>query len=66
MCVASVTQNMITCNHLFINKWIRLYDKYILLFSYVVKSWLLFLVLTKTSLKIFINLSKQLVKLTIC
>lgn len=55
--VASVNQNVITCNRLFINKWIRLYDKYILLFVYVVKSWLLFLVLTKTSLKIFINLS---------
>jgi len=57
MCVASVNQNVITCNRLFLNKWISLYDMYILLCAYVAKSWLLFLVLTNTSLKIFINLS---------
>lgn len=51
MYVASVNQNVITCNHLFINKWISLYDKNILLFGYAVKSWLLFLVLTKNIVK---------------
>lgn len=65
MYVASVNQNMITCSYLFINKLIRLYDKYIVLFGYVVNSWLLFLVLTKTSLKIFINLS-CFIFLTVC
>lgn len=57
MYIASVNQNVITCSHLFINEWIRLYEKYILLFGYVVKNWLLFLVLTNMSLKIVINLS---------
>lgn len=57
MYVASVNQNVITCNHLFINKWIRLYEKYILLFIYAVKSWLLFPSFNKDILKIFINLS---------
>lgn len=57
MYIASVNQNVITCSHLSVKKWIRLYEKYILLFGCVVKNWLLFLVLTKTSLKIFINLS---------
>lgn len=40
MCIASVSQNVITCSCLFINEWIRLYEKYILLFGYVVKNWL--------------------------
>lgn len=31
MYIASVNQNVITCSHLSINKWIRLYEKYILL-----------------------------------
>lgn len=57
MYVASVNQNVITCNHLFINKWIRLCDKCILLFCYAVKSWLLFPGFNKNILKIFINLS---------
>lgn len=38
MYVASVNQTLIASDHFSINKWIRLYDKYILLFSYVVES----------------------------